>query len=196
MNLGRRWWVILALIGVVVVALGLLVLAWGSQLIVSSSYLQVSAWTQGNGQCSAEFLDHNSAVGGITIIGSSLVTLGATEIPVTVSIWHNSGTDVKSAELTFSTDGFADVSLAVLEGGPWPSVQFHRTSDGEGVLFYVGGLGFVGTGTVTIGFFLEMGAQQSMNYNFYFKLILQNDASFTFSNQVVETQVAIQYRRA
>jgi len=197
MNMSRRWWMILALIGVVAVASGLLVLAWSSQLIVSSSYLQVSGWTQDNFQCSAEFLDHNATVGGITIIGSNLVTLGATEIPVTVSIWHNWGTDVKSVELIFSTDGIPNVALAVLEGSPWPTVQFHRMSDGTGVLFYAGGLGSMGMGTVTIGFFIEMDyGQQSMNYNFYFKLILQNGASFTFSNQVAATQVSIQYSRA
>lgn len=196
MNMSRRWWMILALIGVVVVALGLLVLAWSSQLIVSSSYLQVSGWTQGSGEYNAEFLDHNATVGGITVIGSNLVTLGATEIPVTVSIWHNWGTDVKSVELIFSTDGIPNVALAVLEGSPWPTVQFHRMSDGTGVLFYAGGLGSMGMGTVTIGFFIEMYGQQSMNYNIYFKLILQNGASFTFSNQVVETQVSIQYSRA
>jgi len=187
---------ILALIGVVVVASGLVVLAWSSQLIVSSSYLEVSGWTQDNGQCSAEFLDHSATVGGITVIGSNLVTLDATEIPVTVSIWHNWGTNVKSVELIFSTDGIPNVALAVLEGSPWPSVQFHRLSDGTGVLFYAGGLASMGMGTVTLGFFIEMYGQQSMNYNIYFKLILQNGASFTFSNQVVETQVSIQYSRA
>ena len=187
---------ILALILVVAAALGLLVLAWSSQLIVSSSYLQASQWTQNNGSYSADLLDHNVNVGGISVIGSNLVTLGATEIPVTVSIWHYSGT-VKSVELIFSTDGIANVALDVLEGGPWPSVQFHRTSDGTGVAFSTGGLGFVGEGTVTLGFFLEMDyGQQSINYNFYFKLILQNDVPFTFSNQVAETQVSIQYSRA
>lgn len=198
MNVSRRWWMILALVGVVVVALGLLVLAWSSQLIVSSSYLQVSGWTQDNGQCSAEFLDHDATVGGITVIGSNLVTLGATEIPVTVSIWHDWGTDVKSVELVFSSNVLVpNVALAVLEGSPWPSVQFHRVSDGTGVLFYAADLGFMGTGTVTLGFFIEMDyGQQSMNCNFYFRLTLQNGAPFTFSNEVAETQVSIQYSRA
>jgi uncharacterized membrane protein len=196
-NVSRRWWMILALIGVVVVALGLLVLAWSSQLIVSSSYLQVSGWTQGDGSYSADFLDHNATVGGITVIGSNLVTLGATEIPVTVSIWHDWGTDVKSVELVFSSNVLVPkVALSVLEGGPWPNVQFHRTSDGTGVLFKVADLGDMGKGTVTLGFFFEDYEQYNITYNIYFQLTLQNGAPFTFSNEVAETQVSIQYSRA
>ena len=46
-------------------------------------------------------------MGRITVIGSNLVTLNATEIPVTVSILHDWGTEVKSVELIFSSDELA-----------------------------------------------------------------------------------------
>jgi hypothetical protein len=198
MNVSRRWWTISALI-VVVVASTLVVLAGSSQLIVSSNYLQVSGWThQDDAWWGAELVDHNAAVGSVSVLASNAVTGGATEVPVTVSISPDFGkTDLKSVELIFSSNEILNVALAVLEGNPWSRVQFQRTIDGTGIFFNAADLGFMGTGTVTLGFFVEMDTgQQSMNYNIHFQLTLQNSAPFTFSDEVAETQLSIQYTRA
>ena len=146
----------------------------------------------------AELVDNNAVVGNIGVLASNAVTGGATEVPVTVSISPDFGkTDLKSVELIFSSNEILNVALAVLEGNPWPRVQFQRTIDGTGILFNAADLGFMGTGTATLGFFVEMDTgQQSMNYNIHFQLTLQSSAPFTFSNEVAETQLSIQYTRA
>jgi len=198
MNLSKRKFVILTLIGVIVVVSALVTLAWNSLQNVSPSYLQVSAFThQDNGWYSADVLYNNATLAEIGVLDSETVPNGVTEIPVTVSIWHEGGTDLKSLELIFSSNSVLSVALSVLEGSPWPTVQFQRTSDGTGVLFNAADLGLMGTATVTLKFLVEMDtAQQSMNYNIYFQLGIQNTGQFTFSNGVAETQLNIQLNRA
>ena len=191
--MSRRWWIISVLIGVVVVASGLFVYAWNSQLFVSSRYLQVSGFTPSAGWYGANVLDHNATVASIGVLAYNGVAGNENEVPVTVSIWHEWGTDLKSLELIFSGNDAQSMALSVLQGSPWPSVQFTRTSDGTGILFYAADLGAMGTGgTVTVGFYIETNSgQQTLNYNIYFQLTFQNGGPFTFSKEIAETQLYI-----
>jgi hypothetical protein len=201
MNLSRRRFLILASICVIVVASALGVLAWNSLQTFSPTYLQVSAFTQPIqfGWYGADVLYRNATVAEIGVLDSETVPSNLTEIPVKVSISHEWGTDLTSLELIFSSSSNPGLSVAlgVLEGSPWPSVQFQRTSDGTGVLFNVADLGSMGTATVTLNFLVEMDtSQQSMNYNIYFRFGIQNAGHFTFSNGVAEAELDIQLTRA
>jgi hypothetical protein len=182
---------------IIVVASILGALAWNSLQTVSPSYLQVSAFTLRFGWYGADVLYHNATVAEIGVLDAETVPSNLNEIPVTVSISHEWGTDLKSLELIFSSNPVLSVALGVLEGSPWPPVQFQHTSDGTGVLFNVADLGFMGTATVTLNFLVEMDTgQQSMNYNIYFQLGIQNAGHFTFSKGVAEAQLNIQLTRA
>jgi hypothetical protein len=183
-------------IGIVIVMIGLLLLAWNSYLILFTHSLEVSPFVNHEGDYSADVLDKNNRVANIFVRFPSLVYDGLTEIPVTVSIWHQESTELKSLELTFSSQEFLSVALNVPGGFPWPNLEFHRTSNSKGVLFHVADLGFQGTGTVTLDFIEMQSSQKTLGFNLNAHLTMQKDAPFTFSKEVAESQVNVQTSRA
>jgi hypothetical protein len=193
----KRWRIMMISIGIVIVMLGLLLLARNSYLILFTNSLEVSSFVNHEGDYSADILDNNNRVANIFVRFPTLVYNGLTEIPATVSIWHQESTKLKSLELTFSSQEFLSVALNVPGGFPWPNLEFHHTSDSKGVLFHVADLGFQGTGTVTLDFFIEMqSSQKTLSFNLYAHLTMQKDAPFTFSREVAESQVDVQTSRA
>lgn len=193
----RRWRRILILIGVIMIFSGLFSLAWNSYLIVFTNSLQVTEFSIREGDYSADVLDNGMRVADFFVRFPNLVYGGLTEIPARVSIWHEQGTKLKSLKLVFSSDDFLSVALHVPEGYPWPNIEFHRTSDSKGVLFYVADLGFQGTGTVTLEFFVEMQTnRQRLDFNVYFQVTMQKEAPLTFIREVAEAQADIQTLRA
>ena len=193
----KRWKIMTISIGIVLVISGLVLLAWNSYLILFTNSLEVSPFVNDGGDYSADVLDNGNRVADIFVRFPSLVYSGLTEIPATVSVWHQEGTMLKSLELTFSSQQFLSVALNVPEGSPWPNLEFHHTSDSKSVLLHVADLGIQGTGTITLDFFIEMqSSQQTLSFTLYAHLTMQKDAPFTFSRQVAESQVDIQTNRA
>lgn len=194
----RRWSTIAILIGVIMVTSGLFALAWNSYLVILTNPLHVSEFiNQSEGDYSADVLDNDVRVANIFVRVPKPVYGGLTEIPTLISIWHEEGTDLKSLEVIFSSNEFLSVALTVPEGNPWPSLQFHRTSDSKGVSFYVTDLGIQGTGTVTLNFLIEMqSSKQSMDFSVHFKLSMQSEAPLTFSRGVAEAQADVRTLRA
>jgi len=193
----RKWSRITIVIGVIMVLSALFFLAWNSYLIVFTNSLQVSEFDIQEGDYSADVLDGGRNVAGFFVWFPRLVYNGLTEIPAIISIWHEQGTTLKSLKLVFSSDEFLSVALNVPEGYPWPNLEFHRTSDSKSVLLYVADLGFQGTGTVTLEFFVEMQSnRQRMDLNVYFQITMQKEAPLTFSRDVAEAQVDTQTLRA
>jgi len=190
----RRWSIIGASVGVFMILSGLFVLAWNSAFIVFTRRLEVSDFTDHGGDYGANVLDYDIRVASIAIRVPSLAY--SSTIPALVSIWHERGTMLKSLKLVFSSSDFFSMALEVPGGYPWPSVEFHRTSDDKGVLFYAADLGFQGTGTVTLEFSLEMqSTQRRLDLNVYVQFTMQKDAPFTFSRQVAEAQLNTQTLR-
>jgi len=193
----RRWRRISILIGVIMIFSGLFSLAWNSYLIVFTNSLQVAEFSIREGDYSADILDNGKRVADFFVRFPNLVYGGLTEIPAMVSIWHEQGTKLKSLKLVFSSDDFLSVALDVPEGYPWPNIEFHRTIDSKGILFYVADLGFQGTGTVTLEFFVEMQTnRQRLDFSVYFQITMQKEAPLTFSREAAEAQADIQTLRA
>lgn len=192
----RRWRRLSILIGVIMIFSGLFSLAWNSYLIVFTNSLQVSEFSIREGDYSADVVDNGKRVADFFVRFPSLVYGGLTEIPAMVSVWHEQGTKLKSLKLVFSSDDFLSVAMQVPEGYPWPNIEFHRTSDSKGVLFYVADLGFQGTGTVSSEFLVEMqSSRQRLDFNVYFQIAMQKEAPLTFSREAAEAQVDIQALR-
>lgn len=193
----RGWGRITILVGVIMIASALFVLAWNSYLILFTNSLQVSEFNVENGDYSADVLDDGNRVADFFVRFPRLVYGELTEIPTRISIWHEQGAKLKSLRLIFSSSDFLSIALEVPEGYPWPNIEFHRTSDSRGALFYVADLGIQGTGTVTLDFFVEMQSnRQRLDLNVYFQITMQKEAPLTFSREVAEAQVDIQTFRA
>ncbi len=193
----RGWGKITTLVGAIMIASALFILAWNSYLIVFTNSLQVSEFSVENGDYSADVLDDGNRVADFFVRFPRLVYGGLTEIPTRISIWHEQGTRLKSLKLIFSSNDLLSIALDVPEGYPWPNIEFHRTSDSRGTLFYVSDLGLQGTGTVTLDFFVEMQSnRQRLDLNVYFQITMQSDAPLTFSRDIAEAQVDIQALRA
>ena len=193
----RRWRRISILIGVTMIFLGVFILAWDSYLIAFTNVLMVSKFVNRQGDYIADVLDNSLRVADILIRLPSFVYGDVTQIPLTVSIWHELGTKLKSLRLTFSSDEILSIALDVPGGYPWPNLEFHHTEDGKGVLFYVADLGLQGSGTVTPEFLVEMASnKQRLNLNVTVQLIMQREAPFTFHREIAEAQVDAQALRA
>jgi hypothetical protein len=177
---------------------GLFALAWNSNFTVFTRSLQVSEFEyDGGDNYSADVLDGDVRVANIYVRFPNLVYSSLTRVPMRVSIWHESNTQLHSLKVVFSSDDFLAIALEVPDGYPWPSLEFHRTSEMKGVIFYAADLGFQGTGTVTLDFLVEIpSSQQRINFNFYAQITLQKDAPLAFSRQVAEAQTSIESKRA
>jgi len=189
---------IAALVGSSVLALGLFMLAWNSYLIVSTSSLNVTPFIllHEDGGYAANVTDsRNLDVAHIYVRVPSLVYDSATSIPVLVSIWHEEGTKLNSLELVFSSGKILSMALEVAGGYPGSGLEFHRTSDGRGVVFKVPDLGLYGTGTVTVEFLTEFYVD-SLDLDVFLHFTMQRDAPLTFSKQIAEAQVSTQTSRA
>lgn len=184
-------------IGAIMILSALFILAWNSYLILFTNSLQVSEFDVREGDYRADVLKDGQRVADLFVRFPPLVYGGLTEIPARISIWHEQGTQLKSLKLVFSSDEFLSVALNAPEGYPWPNVEFHYTSNSRDIIFYVADLGFQGTGTVTLDFFVEMQSnRQRLNLNLYFQITMQNEAPLTFSREIAEAQVDIQALRA
>lgn len=193
----RRWRRISVLIIVIMISSGLFFLAWYSYLIMLTNSLQVAEFSIHEGDYSANVLYKGKRVANFFIRCPNLVYGDLTEVPSMVSIWHEQGIKLKSLKLVFSSDDFLSLALHVPDGYPWPNIEYHRTADSKGVLFYAADLGFQGTGTVTLEFSVEMPTnKQRLDFSVHFQITMQNEAPLTFSKEVAEAQTDIQTLRA
>lgn len=186
-----RWKQTAILTGTILILSGLFALAWNSCLIVFTRSLQVTEFVRLYEEgYAANVTDYDIRVADIFVRVPRLVH-GST-IPVLVSIWHEQGTRLNSLKLVFSSVDIFSMSLEVPDG--YPSLEFRRASDGKGVLFYVSDLGFQGTGTVTLKFFIEF-YKERLDLDVHVQFTMQKDAPLTFSRQVAEAQVNTQTQR-
>lgn len=78
-----------------------------------------------------------------------------------IAQWQNSisgeeKTHLDSLRLEFSSFASGDTILMSLpEGGPWDPMTFQQTDDGGGVILDIPNLGFLGTGTVRLEFYVR-----------------------------------------
>jgi len=193
----KRWSRIAALFGVIVLALGLFMLAWNSYLIVSTQSLNVTPFIllHEDGGYAANVTDSgNLDVAHIYVRIPRLVYSSATSIPILVSIWHEEGTKLNSLKLVFSSSEILSMALEVAGGYPGSGLEFHRTSDGRGVVFNVANLGFYGTGTVEVEFLTQF-YEDRLDLDVFVQFTMQRDAPLTFSRQVIEATVNTETHR-
>lgn len=198
-NLRARPMTVVAIsLGVVMILAGLFALAWNPSFIIFTRSLQVSEFENDGGDgYSANVLDSDIRVAGIFVRFPRLVYGGLTDVPMLVSIWHESGRLLHSLKLVFSSNDFLRIALEVPEGYPWSSLEFHRTNNGKDVVFYVADLGVQGTGTVTLNFLVEMPSnQQNIDFNFYAQITMQKSGPLVFVRQMAEAQTSIESTRA
>jgi len=110
------------------------------------------------------------------------------------SIWHAEGTKLDSLTLIFSSDEFFSLALIAPEGFPWPGMDFHKTSDGRGVILSIPDLELQGEGTVTLEFFLQL-ASDYLDLNIRIKFSLHREPPFSFTRYTADSSLNVAIER-
>ena len=109
---------------------------------------------------------------------------------VLFSIWHAEGTKLDSLTLVFSSNDIFFLALQTPEGLPWPSMNFHKRSDGKGVVLDIPDMGFQGEGTVTLKFFLQL-TSDHLDLNIHVKFSLHKVPPFSFTRYTVDASLNV-----
>jgi len=191
MKLNKKIFFVVFAAVIIIVAFSIMFL-YSSPLIFTRS-LPVGDFEKAGDSYSADVTDSEGNRIADIYIGISNQTL-TTNVPVKFSIWHLQGTELDSLSLVFSSIDPFSLALETPEGLPWPSMNFHKTSDGRGVVLEVADLGFQGEGTVTLDFILQLFTKQ-LDLSLSIKFSLHDEAPFTFTRSTVDAFLNVQIQK-
>jgi len=120
--------------------------------------------------------------------------VSTTPTRILFSIWHPEKTKIDSLTIIFSSNDFFSLALIAPEGFPWPRTDFHKTSDGRGVILNIPNLEFQGEGTVTLEFFLQP-ASNHLDLNIRIKFSLHGEPPFSFTRYTADSSLNIAIER-
>lgn len=158
---------------------GFLFLASRYERFIFTYSLQVGEFKQlYEGAYAADVFDGEEKVANIFIRTERLINQ-TFDVPVLVSIWHSEDTELDSLFLKFSGTN----QIQVFMGAPGGSVPpFHFKEDSKGATVKFDDLGFYGTGTVTLNFFLRFFSDQS-SFNFEVEFFMHQKAFLQLSRK-------------
>lgn len=125
-----------------------------------------------------------------------LIPSNVSESPVwfQFSMWHAEGTHLDSITLVFSSNIWFDIAWQAT-GYNWPETDFRKTSDGNRVILAIPNLGFVGTGTVRLEFYLQSPhlTQFPRHLDFFINLqfSLHKEPPFSFTQYTADTSLSV-----
>lgn len=170
----------------------LVVFLYNTPLFIFSEQLSVENFRKVSDGFTAdvEDLDGKRIANIYIIIPSRIPSVGV----VKVSIWHDELTKLDSLTLIFSSNDLLVLALETPKGLPWPSMDFHRTSDGKGSILNIADLGFQGEGTITVDFLLQIYADEA-NVSLDIQFSLHKKAPFTFTKYTAKTLLNTQIQK-
>jgi hypothetical protein len=112
------------------------------------------------GDTAIRFSDGDENVASLAVRHPDAYGTDAGPIRFSPSVWHRKDTHLDRLRYEIrapatGTDPHVEVTLATPPGGPWPEVRYGLAEDGRTTVFEADDLGFVGTGTVTLEFYLR-----------------------------------------
>jgi hypothetical protein len=146
---------------VVIVALTIVIVLYGSGAFVSTEQLQTEGfkpWTIANftspGSYVATFYRNNNRLADVSV-NVGLVMPQQNLAGITFSISHEAGM-LDSLYLEFTpTNGFIQVYLERPGAQIWPSMIFQTSTDGRSTIVGVEDLGLIGIGTIGLNFYVD-----------------------------------------